>query len=365
MMMIVALILAAVLSTPFVGAVQLPAPPFAMNVQQKSQPHFRLVQQDLFSQAVGMTNSSSGVMWGKGWINVDPNDPLGYYQIACDDIVGCSFSGLKDTEIMAANLPAGNFSSVSGCTDTRIFEFDPARQRIWYRKIPPCMAEIYSSGNEIIGVNNSVAYINIVSDVTETLSESDQELASKNHAVFQDQRCSGQQNQLKTLYNAMVPAPGRYMANQNAASAYGEIFYIYSEVGALRQNRNAFVVSRYENVSIDTRYRPYERCNSFSVFDLSPFKCERSSYWSQLGVGALWVSENGTIVRSCPDASTTDIEWYSLNEQGNGRTYNFDESVNTTITLNCLLTKLEMVLPWGSDLPFKLYRARERHGFGL
>jgi hypothetical protein len=150
------------------------------------------------------------------------------------------------------------------------------------------------------------------------------------------------------------------MANQNAANVYGELYYLYG--GAYMFINNQSLLTRYENVILDTRWRSYEPCNPIGSEATNPFRCERTSFYSPLGVGFATFDHNFGIDYHGCNASATGIEWYSLNAAGNGKTYDFSASLNTSISLGCMEDALNPI--WKIDQakspPLELYPKLEK-----
>jgi hypothetical protein len=303
-----------------------------MDVHHKNQT-YRLVQGLNTFVAVGMEEWGES---GRGWVNTDVSDPLGSYFMAS---TGCEIQGwfweCNRPILMATNLTAGNYLAVPDVTAVINFVFNEKKKETNLNLDICCGC---AASQEIVGTsvtnNQAEKYSVTLSGLTNILSASDKALLStKESECFQDNRCSGSPKQKKTLYNIMHHLPGRYMANQNAANVYGELYYLYSSYMFIN---NQSLVTQYENVILDTRWRAYEPCNPMGSEATNPFRCERSSFYSPLGVGFATFDRNFTIEYHSCNASATGIEWYSLNALGNGKTYDFSDSVNTTIAWPCL-----------------------------
>jgi hypothetical protein len=370
MMMIVALILAAVLSTPFVGAVQLPAPSFAMNLQESDRfamnvvansQAYRLVQTGLHHQAV---------KWGGsfGWLSTDYEDPLGHYFLIQGADKECKIydliEPLKELHrpmLAVTNLTAGNFTSGKS---SGFAYFHMEAEGMFIGKLlgyTNVQKVVYTDEGKTSGSvtnSNGGKFVAEFSDLTGDLTEAERKLASQDHPCFHPKLCpGGKEGEIMTFYNAMLPSPGRFMANQNAASARGEIFYLYFVASSVRMD---FQVTRYEHVIVDSRWNAYERCNPILLDPEAPFMCERSSFLSPRGVGFVEVGWNATFF-PC-ETEGTGINWYSFNERGNGLTYDFSQSVNSTIEIACVIKGLNAVLPWNGtnrNPPRELYPALE------
>jgi hypothetical protein len=267
----------------------------------------------------------------------------------------------------AFNLSAGDFSSQEGETlvvpseEYGYFQFQsryaPFSQTVNASNAGlPISIDISASGGKFL-VEASVESFR-----TE-LAPADLALSSSTHYCFQDRRCPGKEGERMVLYNAHHQN-NTSLFNQNAANAPGEILYIYEGLAVSGKSSDTFQITRYDGVIMDTRYRKYEFCNPLNYEQSERSKkwvCERSDYWSHLGVGHASLRKEGhdwNVIDTC-ETLEGGMDWVSLNENGHNRTWDASFSQNTTVNLTCVLEYLTPVFPWRNGTswtpPLELY----------